>query len=256
MNIVYVIGKGSKWHNNELRYSLRSIDQYAINLNKVFIVGILPDFIDPSTVIHIPMADQYDAPHKNVYAKVKAAMDDPRTGDAFLLSSDDHFLAQPTNLATTPIYYKGNSMPTAKSLGKGTVGSDSYVHTLMHTAEVMQWYGLPNKFFEGHTNKLMLKSTWRFLTSIGLWEQMWTTEEGMTIGAPMAAATLFLHPTWKPVYRPDIKIRNFDNTDKTILSTCQSFSIGDSAIRNGMADYFAEKYPHPSRFEKKVHFST
>ena len=50
MDILYVVGTGSKWDNNELRYSLRSIDKYGINIDRVFIVGTKPDFCDGKSI--------------------------------------------------------------------------------------------------------------------------------------------------------------------------------------------------------------
>ena len=56
MDIVYIIGKGSKWNNQELKYSLRSIAKYGINIGKVFIVGYKPNFVSDE-VIYIPCDD-------------------------------------------------------------------------------------------------------------------------------------------------------------------------------------------------------
>lgn len=39
MDILYVIGRGSKWENNELRYSLRSLEKNGINVGNIFIAA-------------------------------------------------------------------------------------------------------------------------------------------------------------------------------------------------------------------------
>ena len=56
MDILYVIGKGSEWNNNELRFSLRSIAKYGKNIDRVFIVGYKPDFVSDE-VTFIPCDD-------------------------------------------------------------------------------------------------------------------------------------------------------------------------------------------------------
>jgi hypothetical protein len=65
MDVVYPIsggnhGKkklGSKWDDNELRYSLRSLEQYFPNMGRVFIVGHRPEWL--TNVIHIPAEDKH-----------------------------------------------------------------------------------------------------------------------------------------------------------------------------------------------------
>ena len=51
-DVVYPIGQGSSWKNNELRFSLRSIEKYGINVGKLFIVGELPDFLLGEDIIY------------------------------------------------------------------------------------------------------------------------------------------------------------------------------------------------------------
>ena len=72
MDIVYIIGSGSKWQDNELRYSLRSIEKFGGNFGEVYIVGDrLPPFIDPSTVRYLPVKDiTTGKPALNVYYKL------------------------------------------------------------------------------------------------------------------------------------------------------------------------------------------
>ena len=58
MDILYVVGRGSTWNNNELKYSLRSIAKNGINVDRVFIVGYIPDFINREEVICLPFEDK------------------------------------------------------------------------------------------------------------------------------------------------------------------------------------------------------
>ena len=39
MDVVYILGKGSVWKDNEIRYSLRSIEKHLTGFDRVFIVG-------------------------------------------------------------------------------------------------------------------------------------------------------------------------------------------------------------------------
>lgn len=53
MDIIYSIGSGSTWDNNELRYSLRSLDMYGKSYDRVFVVGNIPEFLSDE-VIKVP----------------------------------------------------------------------------------------------------------------------------------------------------------------------------------------------------------
>ena len=44
MDIVYILGNGSKFNNEEIRYSLRSLEKF-VNFDRVFIVGECPKFL-------------------------------------------------------------------------------------------------------------------------------------------------------------------------------------------------------------------
>lgn len=105
MDILYILGTGSLWQNNEIRYSLRSLERFGGNVGRIFIVGTKPDFINDE-VTFIPCDDQHDTPHKNILRKVITAMESGLLPDHFLISSDDHFYIKPTNFDTLPVYYK------------------------------------------------------------------------------------------------------------------------------------------------------
>jgi hypothetical protein len=45
MDILYYIGSGSRHNNDELRYSLRSLDAHCKDVDKVWIVGNKPRFL-------------------------------------------------------------------------------------------------------------------------------------------------------------------------------------------------------------------
>lgn len=118
IDIVYVLGSGSKWNDNELRYSLRSIEQHFPHRN-VVIVGERPDWLQ--NIIHIAVPDGFanvkGGKYKNVLRKIRAACLDDRVSDHFVLMNDDFFFLQDCNeikpvangtLADLIEYYEGN----------------------------------------------------------------------------------------------------------------------------------------------------
>jgi hypothetical protein len=80
IDVVYILGKGSTWSDNEIRFSLRSVD---INLEHrgVFIIGDKPDFINTKHLTHIPAEDIHTEKLKNALHKLKiACLDSPYFG--------------------------------------------------------------------------------------------------------------------------------------------------------------------------------
>ena len=98
-DIVYVLGKGSSNNNAELRYSLRSVEKFAIGLKNIFIVGIKPEFISDK-IIFIPADDIYPSDlankDRNQWYKLEIASNDPRLNEYFLFGSDDFILTKPS----------------------------------------------------------------------------------------------------------------------------------------------------------------
>lgn len=110
MDILYVVGKGSEWNNNELRYSLRSIAKNGKNIGRVFLVGCKPDFVS-NEVTFIPCDDPYGQPHKNILHKVLYSIEHSDIGNHFLISSDDHYYIKPTDFNKLPVYYREKAIP-------------------------------------------------------------------------------------------------------------------------------------------------
>lgn len=248
MDVVYVIGTGSRWDNNELRYSLRSIERFGIGLGEVWIVGDeLPDFIDAGKVRYLHFPDSRNrSPYQNVFSKI-AYFFGATTVQRFLLSSDDHFFIKPTDFENYPIYYKGEHMPKEP---KPEIGDALYNRVLLRTAAFMRQHNLTDKFFEGHTNKLYSRAAWDYLQALGI-EEYAMQGDGISLNAPMAAVQA---ECIKPEYlikRKDIKLQHLNTPeDWEQIREANCFSIGNSAIPTGVAGLLHVLFPNPSRFEK------
>lgn len=109
-DILYIVGNGSEWNDNELKFSLRSIAKNGLNVGRVFLVGHKPSFVSDA-VTHIPCGDPYDMKHKNILNKVIYAIDHSDIGSHFLISSDDHYYVQKVDFDKLPVYYRNEDMP-------------------------------------------------------------------------------------------------------------------------------------------------
>lgn len=93
---IYKLGIGSKYQDDELRYSLRSLSNFQ-QLGKVYIVGHCPKWIQ--NVIHIPAVDEYSVnKDANLIVKITLACLDKDITQQFLHFSDDQILLQPIDL--------------------------------------------------------------------------------------------------------------------------------------------------------------
>ena len=253
MDVVYVIGTGSKWDNNELKYSLRSISKYAQHLGDVYIVGDeLPSFIHPEKVHYLKVADSKSlSPYQNVAVKIARAFGKWNYLDRFLLSSDDHFFIAPVDFDTWPVHYKADRLPDERNMNDEGIGDRQYRRVMLDTRRFMEQLELDTKFYEGHTNKLYTREAWLYLCS--RWVELFFVEAqyGICLNSPMAATIMKLHPEYPCVKRKDIKLRHLNTPEDWIaIENAKSFSIYDSAIKTGVAEYLQKLFPEKCRFEK------
>lgn len=148
MDILYVIGRGSDWDNNELRYSLRSIAKNGKNIDRVYIVGYKPDWVS-DLVTYIPCDDPYDRAHKNILHKVLWAIDHSDIGSHFLISSDDHYYTKETDFDAYPVYYRYLDMPD-RVVGRD-IWSD-YCKSLRETRYLLASNGISTLQTNPHCN--------------------------------------------------------------------------------------------------------
>ena len=108
-DVIYVLGTGSRWHNNEIRFSLRSLEKNLMGFRRVFVVGECPGFLQ--NVIHIPATDIFNPQVNadgNIINKVLTACADERISDDFLFINDDHLVLKPIAVSEVPPLHKGD----------------------------------------------------------------------------------------------------------------------------------------------------
>lgn len=144
IDIVYTLGNGSTWNDNEIRYSLRSVQKHLSGFGRVYIVGKLPDFL--TNVIHIPVDDERKGiADTNIMRKLKIACENPNISETFLFMNDDHYLLKPFEADKFPYYYSGTISQYIR-----TRGADSYGRRSMATKNSLEDRSLPTKYFDIH----------------------------------------------------------------------------------------------------------
>lgn len=133
LDVVYILGKGSHWQDNELRYSLRSIEE-NLNHGKVFVVGECPDWLQ--NVTHIEAIDGFPHKIKNAIHKIRTACLDHRISEDFILMNDDFFFLNRTEAIKN--FHLGN---INKAIAEHQTKDGYYYRALIDTRNLLNVAG-------------------------------------------------------------------------------------------------------------------
>lgn len=106
MDAVYILGSGSLSNNDEIRFSVRSLQTHMEDLNDVYVIGEKPKRMPG--VNHIPCEDKHKKKWQNAMEKTRRACEIEALSDEFLLMNDDFFMLAPFVGAEFPFYARKN----------------------------------------------------------------------------------------------------------------------------------------------------
>lgn len=154
LDTLYILGRGSKHDDMELRLSLRCLEKNAKGIGRVFIVGNCPDWVQ--NVVHIPAEDTW-TPENNAFQKIlKACRSD--ISDMFLLMNDDFFMLRPFDVETYPYYDRGYLEKKEEDT--------PYNRSINKTIEVLKMFGDRNTNYEVHCPIRIQKNKFLLMTDI------------------------------------------------------------------------------------------
>lgn len=109
IDLVYILGTGSKWKDNEIRFSLRSVEKNLLGVRKIFVIGEKPSFFTDK-VIHIQYPDflSSDNADGNMTLKILRACEEKGLSDDFLFMNDDFIVNKRMIASEIPWMHKGN----------------------------------------------------------------------------------------------------------------------------------------------------
>lgn len=141
-DFVYILGTGSRWRNNEIRYSLRSVARFFPDA-KVFIIGEIPDWI--ANVTYIPHPDKHQNKQANAREKYLVAAKDNRISEDFILMNDDFFFLQESD-------FKNYTLGTLEDMIKRHPTKGGYYYqATVDTKNLLEKAGIKNpQSFEVH----------------------------------------------------------------------------------------------------------
>lgn len=156
-DIVYIVKKGD--HNEELRYSLRSLKN--LKHNNVFIAGFMPNWV--TGAYEIPVKQTHD-PMKNTYRNLLTACKDDDLTDEIIVMHDDIFIMKPTEIKTYIRGYYKDILENYQKRSRYTV----HVTRMQKTMEFLQSQGIENpKCFELHVPFIIDRKKFVELDKIG-----------------------------------------------------------------------------------------
>jgi hypothetical protein len=234
IDVVYVLGSGSRWFDNELRYSLRSLDKYVTGIRNVYLVGRRPDWI--RDVIHIPYHDYHPCKERNIMEKVMRACKEPDLSEQFLHVHDDHFALAPVGASEVPFWYRSE-------LGKLSLRvppSNNYRQALINTDAALRARGRDVKNFDLHYPIIYDKELFPLAMMSYDWSDCYVVKSLYANSVRIDGETI-----------QDLKINAaLDMRDLVARMMGRPwFSLGPSALNKKMKDLLQALYPERSPWE-------
>lgn len=240
MDILYILGNGSRWRNNEIKYSLRSLQKYAKNIGRIFITGENPNFINDN-VIYTPYIDKH-IPTINHYNKVLHTFKNTDISDNILLMYDDIFFLKDINIEKYPYYYKNDLIPANYKF------NTFYTNANLFTRNILLKLNKPIKDFSIHVP--IIYNRQKFYEMEKIIQEYCNFDNPRSIGLSIRSLYCNLNNI-KGTFKSDLKInQNLIKYEiEELLKNKDVFSTSDR-IYDDMANYIFKKYPEKSRWEK------
>lgn len=244
IDIVYTLGDGSIWDDNELKHSLRSVEENLIDLRQVFIVGHCPDFIDKSKINYIPCEDPYDRnKDANIINKLLRACADKRISDRFIFNSDDQYFMRPIKSFEMK-YYTDNDLFDLDPLAKLNVWEMRARRTINKLSEM----GLKQDCFEAHIPYVIDKDEYfNTMLNTDYGKRFGYTVNSIYMNAMQVPREPITNTVRARIKEPIYSMKEVEEITKDVTY----MNHNNPSIRNGVLKEFIEnRFPKPSRYEK------
>jgi hypothetical protein len=215
LSCVIPLGSGSKLHDYELRYSLRSLQP-----EDVWLIGTCPNWFIGN---HIAQGEG-GITTLNIWKKLLTACNTPEISDPFLYSNDDYFFLHPFDLTAN---YYGN-----------LTGNNTYKQLARHTMRMLGYNDLPQLFFDVHRPMMIHKQA--FIDAYTFFEPHLCRELGLLVKSCYGN-----YNRLEGTLITDMKFAYWaGEPDEDI------FSIGDGCLNVPFRAWCESKWPEKSEWEK------
>jgi len=250
-DVVYVLGRGSKWADNEIRYSIRSFQKHFKDLRNIVVVGQRPPWM--RDVLHIPFADNMNInKDARMIQKIAAACKDSRVSDRFIFCTDDTFLNTPLSFSDFKGWHDGPMMYDAKEDLKDHRNDNSekikpsawfdYVYS---TGEELKSRGLPDNNYDRSHCPQPIDSN-EFLSIIKKWD--FTKERYTCSNLYLNSSTIFPGENISG-YNGKVYMPMTTEELTKYLEDKLVWNVNDNGLTEEVKDKLQVLYPDPSKYE-------
>jgi hypothetical protein len=247
----------SRFNDFEIRHSLRSIEQHAPYIEKVWIYGDRPGFLteDTTLVEHVPEAAtarvlDVKLPLQNCFLITFFASLIPGLASEYLHFSDDFFLLKdfPIEEARKDRYLEDLSVTPR---GRGL-----WVDSLWRTYDTLIRLGYPGYNFETHVPQRLTRK--RVLDAYCAFKDFVSEDRWYGFVWPTAVLNYALKHEQMPIY--SIVEENSRGgfwgkqpSYEEVVAECEGkafFNFDDDAFSDGVRQFLIERFPNPSKYER------
>jgi hypothetical protein len=146
IDIVYILGKNlSGVRDQEIKFSLRSVEKHLKNFRNVYLIGHKPVFLNDK-IMHHPFEDSAQhCKERRIMLKYLYACTIPEISPKFLMFNDDFFLTKDIDATKIPYYYSTRLKNKIKHNSNGR-----YKKSIINTYNALTGKGYPTKYFDVH----------------------------------------------------------------------------------------------------------
>ena len=232
VTMVYVLGSGSLHYNEELRFSLRTVQKYCPEVTRLIVAGEQALFLSDK-VEYLPIKEAQGNKEYRIAMKVFEVCNYIK-GD-FLFMNDDFFFLRPTNLENYPNYSKGDL--------KATQQAQHYQKAIQDTQHYLKELGHTTHHFDVHTP--IIYNAKKFQALLPHFEKSRLSTNGFVVKS-LYGNIYNLEPT----QIVDCKLTTLQTqSDYRKLESAVVMSCSDGSWMNGVRNYLKNSFQNKSKYE-------
>ena len=247
LDFVYIVKEDE--HNEDLRYSLRSIAKYYPE-NKVWIVGYKPSWV--KNVNYLPIEQSGDK-WKNSINNILAACNCSDISNDFILMNDDFFMIKPL----VPIEMMGNTTLglLSNSIMKYKTLKSSWHNAFGQVQALLKKLNVPEPYYDFEIHAPLKINKQKFLEVMNLPE----VQKFMQTSQVLHKRTLYKNydkPETLIKLPADVKVTQTFDDSESRLKICGWLSVYDKQIGNpkfySLNGLLKTNFPKPGLYEKEI----
>jgi hypothetical protein len=156
MDIIYTLGTGSEWKNNEIRFSVRSLYKNLSGFRNIYIIGEDPGMLHGPNLFIVPHPDELGPRNAdgNIIRKLIRASGIPELSEDFIFMNDDNYFLKPMHVSDIKPFHKGDMNDIDPTIYSFNAWGKRLGRTRTHLME----HGLKPLHFDHHAPFPMKKS--------------------------------------------------------------------------------------------------